>query len=125
MSNFSTITSDQLQEKLESDDSFLLVDTLGDQSYQRAHLPQAVSISAKEDEFADRVAEAVNDKHQEIIVYCGSFDCGLSSQAAEDLTAAEFSNVVDYEGGLKDWAESGYNLEGEEAQEVQTELAEN
>jgi rhodanese-related sulfurtransferase len=123
MSEFGTITSDGLKNKLDSEEGFLLVDTLGEQSYQRAHLPQAVCISAKEDDFTDRVAEAVTDKSQEVIVYCGSFDCGLSPQAAQDLVDAGFENVVDFEGGLKDWAEHGYELEGEDADEVAEELS--
>jgi rhodanese-related sulfurtransferase len=124
MDEFSTIISGELKEKLESENNFLLIDTLGDESYRRAHLPQAVSISAKEDDFVDRVEEAVADKNQEVIVYCGSFDCGLSPQAAQQLVDAGFTNVVDYEGGLKDWAESGYELEGEDAETVATELQE-
>jgi hypothetical protein len=55
MDEFNTITSDELNEKLDSENDFLLIDTLGDASYRRAHLPQAVSISAKEDNFVDRV----------------------------------------------------------------------
>lgn len=124
MDEFSTITADELNEKLDSENDFLLIDTLGDASYRRAHLPQAVSISAKEDNFVDRVEQAVTDKNQEVIVYCGSFDCGLSPQAAQRLVDAGFKNVVDYEGGLKDWAESGYELEGEDAETVANELQE-
>lgn len=123
MNTHETITSDELKQKLDNQSDVLLIDTLGEQSYQRAHLPQAVSISAKDDDFTDRVAQAVTDKKQEVIVYCGSFSCGLSPQAAQELAEAGFENVVDFEGGLKDWVESGYGLEGEEADRVAEELA--
>jgi rhodanese-related sulfurtransferase len=124
MAEFSTISTQDLNSKLESDDHFLLVDTLGDESYNRAHIPGAVSISAKEDGFVERVKEAVDDMAVEVIVYCGSHSCGLSPQAAADLVEAGFMNVVDYEGGLKSWAEAGYDLEGEEADTVAKNLAE-
>lgn len=122
MDTYETITSIELKEKLDNQSNVLLVDTLGEQSYQRAHLPQAVCISARKDDFSDRVAQAVTDKKQEVIVYCGSFSCGLSPQAAQQLVEAGFENVVDFEGGLKDWVESGYGLEGEEASRVSEEL---
>jgi len=60
----------------------------------------------------------------EVIVYCGSHSCGLSPQAVVGLAEAGFMNVVDYEGGLKSWAEAGYDLEGEEADTAAKNLAE-
>jgi rhodanese-related sulfurtransferase len=48
----------------------------------------------------------------------------LSPQAAQRPVDAGFKNVVDYEGGLKDWAESVYELEGEDAETVANELQE-
>lgn len=124
MNTFSKITSDELKRKLDAEGNFLLIDTLGDDSYQRAHLPTAVSISAKADEFAQRVGEIVDNKNQEVIVYCASFDCQLSPQAARELTDAGFSNVTDYEGGLKDWVAAGYSLEGADAEALEEELRE-
>ncbi len=118
MADFDTITRDELKAKIDNDEDFVLVDTLGDESYNRAHLPQAISISAQDDDFVANVEEEVPEKDTEVIVYCGSFDCPLSDNAANQLTDAGYANVVDYEGGLKDWAEGGFELEGEDAEEV-------
>jgi rhodanese-related sulfurtransferase len=124
MNEFETITADDLKEKLESDDDFVLIDTLGDMSYQRAHLPEAISISAKDNNFVANVEAAVADKSVPVIVYCASFSCDLSPQAAQDLVDAGFENVIDYEGGLKDWVESGFDLEGDDAETMAEELTE-
>ena len=124
MAPFQTITADELHEKLQTDSGFVLIDTLGERSYNRAHLPGAVSIDAHADDFVDQVKEKVPDTDQQIIVYCASFQCQLSPQAAEKLTEAGYSNVFDFEGGLKDWAQQGYDLEGEDAEEVKSSLAE-
>jgi len=124
MDEFETITADDLKEKLESDDDFVLIDTLGDMSYQRAHLPEAVSISAKDDDFVANVEAAVADKSVTVIVYCASFSCDLSPKAAQNLVDAGFENVIDYEGGLKDWVENGYELEGDDAETMAEELTE-
>jgi rhodanese-related sulfurtransferase len=124
MNEFETITADELKEKLASDDNFVLIDTLGDMSYQRAHLPQAISISAKDDDFVSNVEAAVADKSVPVIVYCASFSCDLSPEAAQDLVDAGFEHVIDFEGGLKDWVESGYELEGDDAETMAEELTE-
>jgi len=124
MDEFETITAEDLKKKLESDDDFVLIDTLGDESFQRAHLPQAVSISAKDDDFVANVEAAVADTSVPVVVYCASFSCDLSPQAAQDLVNAGFEHVIDYEGGLKDWVESGYELEGDDAETVAGELTE-
>jgi len=124
MDEFATITSDELKKKLESDDDFVLIDTLGDMSYQRAHLPEAVSISAKDDDFVANVEAAVADKSVTVIVYCASFSCDLSPEAAQNLVDAGFENVIDYEGGLRDWVESGFDLEGDDAETMAEELTE-
>lgn len=120
---FTTITHDELADKLDSDDDFILVDVLGSESYQRAHLPGAINIDVHEDDFLEKAEEQLPDKDQEIIVYCGSFSCGASPKAAGKLTDAGYKNVIDYEGGLKDWAEQGHSLEGEEADVVRESLA--
>ncbi|MEX1027159.1 MAG: rhodanese-like domain-containing protein [Candidatus Paceibacterota bacterium] len=123
MEHFETITREELKEKIDHDEGFVLIDVLGANSYERAHLPGAVMADAHEDDFLDEVARLVSDKDTEVVVYCASFDCRLSTQAAQKLVGAGYTAVVDYEGGLMDWAKGGYPLEGGEAAEVAERLA--
>ena len=124
MADYQTITRDELKEKIDNGEDMVLIDTLGDESYQRAHLPGAVSIDAHGDDFVERVEEHVGgDTDTKIVVYCASFECQLSPQAAQKLVDADFTNVIDYEGGLKDWAKGGYQFEGDEAAEMQEKLS--
>lgn len=102
-----------LKKKIDEGSDFVLIDTLGEESYKRRHLPEAISIDAHKDDFVERVKEIVPDKDKEIIVYCASFSCQLSPAAAGKLIDAEYTNVVDYEGGLADWQDAGYPFEGE------------
>ena len=46
------------------------------------------------------------DKGKEVITYCASHDCSASREGAEKLAALGFK-VRAYEGGLKEWKESG------------------
>ncbi|MHB8173280.1 MAG: rhodanese-like domain-containing protein [Nitrospirota bacterium] len=49
-----------------------------------------------------------------MIVYCGSFECTLSTKASEILLNMGYENVMEYEGGLKDWKIAGFLTEGPE-----------
>ncbi len=124
MADFQTITREELKDKLERDDQFVLLDVLGERSYTRAHLPGAEMVDAHGEDLLEQVESLVRDRDTEVVVYCASFDCQLSPWVAEKLIEAGYSRVLDYEGGLKDWVEGGYELEGEEAQEVKEILAE-
>ena len=47
-----------------------------------------------------------------IVVYCASFECQASTNAAKKLISLGFKNVLDYKGGLKDYKEANLPLEG-------------
>jgi rhodanese-related sulfurtransferase len=65
-----TISRDELSEKINNEDDFVLVETLPAQTYHHAHLPGAINLPP------DRVAELapalLPDKSAEIIVYCAN-----------------------------------------------------
>lgn len=123
MPNFKTITRDELKQKIDNEEDFVLVDTLGQMSYEKAHLPTAVMVDAHGDDFVQEVEEEVPDKTKEVIVYCASFECPLSTKAAGKLSETGYSNVVDFEGGLEDWAKGGYDFEGADAENMKETLS--
>jgi len=103
-----TITREELKQKIDAMEDFVLIDVLLPESYQREHLPDAVNIPLyKIDE--ETTTHLPRDK--EIVVYCGSFECTASPAAARRLEELGFTNVIDYEGGLADWREAGYPVE--------------
>ena len=65
-----TITREELKEKIDRKDSFVLVETLPEQAYHHAHLPGAINLPP------DRVKELaptlLPDRSADIVVYCGS-----------------------------------------------------
>jgi rhodanese-related sulfurtransferase len=103
-----TITREELKEKIDAVEDFVLIDVLSHESYQREHLPGAVNIPLG-DIAEHAVAGIPSDK--EIVVYCGSFLCTASPTAAKKLEEMGFSSVIDYEGGIADWKEAGYPVE--------------
>lgn len=103
------ITRDELVKWIKSGERFRLVDVLSKESYEREHIKGAVSIPLNEIE-----AEAPKklDKEEKIVVYCASFQCMASTNAAGKLMSMGYKNVLDYKGGIKDYKEAGLPLEG-------------
>lgn len=120
MPNFKEITKEELKKKMDSEDDFVLLDVLGEDSYKNIHLPGSKVVDAhqEKEDFLNDVEEIVSDKSQEVVVYCASFSCQLSPKAAKMLSESGYENVYDFEGGLKDWAKGGYSFEGKKAAEI-------
>ncbi len=65
-----TISRDELSEKLDRGDSFLLLETLPATAYQHVHLPGAINMPP--DQVKPLAAKLLPDKHADIVVYCAN-----------------------------------------------------
>lgn len=65
-----TITREELREKIERKDDFVLVETLAPEYYRHAHLPMAINIPP--DQVAELAPEMLPDKSADIVVYCAN-----------------------------------------------------
>lgn len=105
-----TITTEELRDKIDRKEDFLLINTLSEDSFKQTHIPDAVNIPQDRDDFVSRVEDAAGGKDKTIVVHCANEACHSSTKAAEKLEAAGFANVFDYEGGAKGWQEAGEKL---------------
>jgi rhodanese-related sulfurtransferase len=103
------ITREELTNMVSSGQRFKLVDVLDKGHYEKEHIPGAISLPLNE---IEKKAAKVLKKDDTIVVYCASFDCQASSDAAEKLISMGYQNVLDYKGGLKDYKEANLPLEG-------------
>ena len=64
-----TISREDLKEKIDRGDDFVLLEVLSEASYDRAHLPGAVR-------FQDRglIPDLMPDKTTEVVAYCSNFN---------------------------------------------------
>ena len=64
-----TIDREQLKEKVERGDDFVLLEVLSEASYNQAHLPGAIR-------FQDRamIPDLLPDKTTEVVAYCSNFN---------------------------------------------------
>jgi rhodanese-related sulfurtransferase len=64
-----TISRDELKQKIDRGDRFVLVETLPEYLYQQGHLPGAVNLPPAQ--VRQRAAQVLPDKGAEVVVYCG------------------------------------------------------
>lgn len=100
------ITKEELRNMMLSGEDFLLVDTLSRENYEEIHISGAINVPVEEIEKWAR--ENLDKKDHNIVVYCGSYTCRASAMAADILDKVGFTNVMRYEGGIKEWDEAGY-----------------
>ena len=101
------ISRDELKQKLERKDQFKLVMALGDWEYRAKHIPGSLHFATPQEVLASLAQD------EEIVVYCSSYDCIASVSAYEYLVRHGYKRVRRYAGGILDWEEAGYPLEGE------------
>jgi len=64
-------------------------------------------------DFETGIKRLLPDKEQPIVVYCAKYECQASPTAARKLLRMGYTDVSDYAGGLKEWTDSGYPLQGD------------
>ena len=69
MQGIKTITREELKGKMDVGEDFVLLEALGEDSYQRAHLPGAIRFKD-----TSRAPELLPDKGAVIVAYCSSFN---------------------------------------------------
>ncbi len=103
------IGREELKEKLDRKNDIKLVMVLGDWQYRAMHIPGSLNISAPE------IAHELLDLDDEVVVYCSNPGCAASVIEYDRLTAHGYKKVRRYAGGISDWEESGYPVEGDMA----------
>ena len=100
------ISREDLKEKLDRGDDFKLVMTLSEWAYEAQHIPGSVNVTKPQD------VDKYLDPDDEIVVYCANESCIASQVAYGILERNGFNNIRRYAGGLSDWQEAGYPLDG-------------
>ena len=99
---------DGLLEMQTNNEKFVLVEVLSEESYKKGHIPEAINIPV------DRLAEEAPKKLKKtdtIVVYCASYTCHASTNAAIMLMKMGYKKVLDFKGSKKTWVDAGFELE--------------
>jgi hydroxyacylglutathione hydrolase len=100
------IERDEVKRMLDAGEDFKLVFCLGEAEYSLKHIPGSLCLSDPSE------LESHLDQGDNIVVYCSGPDCLASAIAYELMVRSGFENVRRYAGGVYEWEEAGYSLEG-------------
>lgn len=106
------ISSQQLSDYLSGDESYMLLDVRTEAEYLAGHIRGAQWFARGRLEYY--VQDLIKDPDTKIILYCRSG--GRSALAALTLQDMGYTDVVDLDGGFKQWVSDGntfYNMHGE------------
>ena len=93
------ISTDELQQRLQNDASFVLLDTSLEADTEKFRIDSPKRLYIPFEELYDRYREVPRDKQIAVICLKGT----RSPTAVRFLTARGFSNVVSVEGGIEQW----------------------
>lgn len=102
------ITLEQLMEMNVNKQRFKLVEVLDESSYKKGHLPGAMNIPVDKLKTA---APKKLKKNETIVVYCASYSCPLSTEAAALLGKIGYKKILDYKAGKQGWKDAGMEFE--------------
>jgi rhodanese-related sulfurtransferase len=104
------ITREELWQRIERGDEFVLIDALAPMSFAHSHLPGAINLPP---EWVDeRGPRRIPDLDTEVVVYCATSTCDSSVIVGNRLVELGYRNVSHYAGGKRDWIEAGLPVEG-------------
>jgi rhodanese-related sulfurtransferase len=110
MKTLPQITVDELKEKLESEESFVLVDALAPMVYAHSHLPGAINMPPNAVD-PSRCSKRMPALDTDIVVYCSNPNCDDSIVTGQRLQELGYTNVRHYAGGKDEWKQLGLPLE--------------
>jgi polyisoprenoid-binding protein YceI len=109
------ISREELISRLSGPNPPLLIDVLPDEVYETAHLPGAKNACVFKVTFLDDIKQLAPDRSSLLVLYGSSSRDLASATAAEKLSAAGYTQLVRYQGGLEDWCAAGGPTEGKPA----------
>lgn len=104
------ITPDEVKEKMDADEDFVLLDVREQDEWEDSHITNAEYLGRGVIE--RDIEQEYPNTDEEIVLYCGG---GYrSALAADNLQKMGYRNVKSLAGGFRSWIEAGYPIEKNE-----------
>ena len=102
----SEIDREILRARLDRRDDFKLVMASHDWAFDAKHIPGSIHFRTDEEMFAGLRPD------DDIVVYCSNLDCNASRALIKKLLEHSYRKLAHYRGGLIDWEDAGWPLDG-------------
>ncbi|MDP9291902.1 MAG: rhodanese-like domain-containing protein, partial [Verrucomicrobiota bacterium] len=106
------VSAATLKQLLDDEPKPVLIDVLPEEYFSVEHLPGAKNACVYNIDFLDLVRKAVPNLKHKVVVYGSSAKNLASAVALSKLVEAGWKNVANFKGGLTEWREAGYRVEG-------------
>ncbi len=103
------ISTEELKEKNEKREEFILLDVRDTADFEEEHIVGAVHLLISE--MNEQKVDSMFDKDDLIITYSADINCPAKKIAAEKLIGYGFKNVIAYDESWKAWKEANYPTE--------------
>jgi 3-mercaptopyruvate sulfurtransferase SseA len=103
------ISCEELKNKFDRDDKFILVNALDEDRFRAMHIPGSINICNEKD------IQKCLTRNDDIIIYCTDEACNRSIRLYQLLEAMGYEKIYRFAGGLREWESAGYELVGEMA----------
>jgi len=105
-----TISVEKLLEMRTSGQDFILIEVLSEEHFKNGHIPGAIHIPV-EDLTEENLTEKNISKEDIIVVYCTTYSCPASTDAAKKLLEMGYEKTYDFKAGKQGWDSAGFELE--------------
>ncbi|MDQ3099758.1 MAG: rhodanese-like domain-containing protein [Bacteroidota bacterium] len=102
-----TITAKELKQRIDSHEKLKLINAMEENKFRLKHIPNSLNLFRKED------FEKSLSKDEQIVVYCTDNTCNKSRILYQLLEELGYKNITRFAGGMNEWENEGYTLEGE------------
>ncbi len=113
------ISIEELKQKMDSQEDFILIDSRSQVEYEEEHIKEAISVPYNK---IEEIASGL-DKNKEIIIYCRGEACGTSRAMGSKLKEMDFENVKEFPYKVKDW--KNFGGEADKGPDVETKSQQN
>jgi|SRR5215475_9327258 len=101
------ITALELKQRLDAGEQIILVNAMEENKFRAKHIPGSLNLFEKEE-----IQKSLR-KSDDIIVYCTDKSCNKSIVLYYLLESMGYEHVRRFAGGLMEWENCGFRLEGE------------
>jgi len=106
------ITAEEVKKIIDLKQKAVIVDARTSAEYQNERIPTSINIPVEN--FEKEYKQLLPDKKVAVIFYCNGVKCGKSAEAAKKAIAAGYLNVKVFSGGIPEWKEKGFPLQGKQ-----------
>jgi rhodanese-related sulfurtransferase len=107
----STVTRDELKEKIIRGDKFYLIEIESPEHTSHAHIPGALRLPLGE--LREQAGKVLLNRSAELVFFCQDDTCPCTGEAGDKFTSMGYDSILHYREGVSGWAGAGYPVESD------------